>query len=425
MNRKTTNEPQRQLLEEGAAFLDLAGLQPAAPEGIVVGTLRGSRAPRDGTPAAEPPASHAFDVIVIGGGQAGLSVGYHLARRGLRFAILEGAERVGDQWRQRWDSLRLFTPARFDSLDGMPFPAPSDYFPTKDEMADYLEAYAARFQLPVRTGMRVQRLWRQDGRYRVRAGGRELEADQVVVAMASYQRPRVPGFGAQLDPTIVQLHSKDYRRPDQLQPGPVLIIGAGNSGAEIAKELAGSHEVWMSGRDTGHVPFRMDGFAGRKLLAPLVLRVLFHRLLTIRTPMGRKARPKIMKQGGPLIRVKPRHLQALGVHRVGRVEGVRDGRPLLADGRVLPVANVIWCTGFHPGFDWIDLPVLDADGEPAHEGGVCPDQPGLYFVGLHFLYSMSSTMIHGVGRDAARIAGAVAARAQQAAGSEARLLASA
>jgi putative flavoprotein involved in K+ transport len=375
-----------QLLEEGAAFMDLAGIRPASPE--------------------------RFDVVVIGGGQAGLSVGHHLAGRGLRFCILEAGARVGDQWRQRWDSLRLFTPARFDSLDGMPFPAPADYFPTKDEMADYLEAYAARFSLPVRTAMRVQRLSRREGRFRIEAGGRVLEADQVVVAMASYQTPRLPAFASQLDPTVVQLHSKDYRRPDQLRPGPVLIAGAGNSGAEIAKELAGAHEIWMAGRDTGHVPFRMEGLAGRKLLAPLVLRVLFHRLLTIRTPMGRKARPKIMKEGAPLIRVKPKQLRALGVHRVGRVQGVRDGLPLLADGRVLPAANVIWCTGFHPGFDWIDLPVLDADGEPLHDGGVSTAAEGLYFVGLHFLYSMSSTMIHGVGRDAARIAGAVTTRAR-------------
>jgi putative flavoprotein involved in K+ transport len=355
-----------------------------------------------------------FDVIIIGGGQAGLSVGHHLARHGLRFVILEGHPRIGDTWRRRWDSLRLFTPARFDSLDGMPFPAPGDYFPTKDEMADYLESYAAHFQLPVRTGVRVERLWRQDGRFRVKAGALELQADQVVVAMASYQRPRLPDFAAQLDPAIVQLHSSAYRAPGQLRPGGVLIAGAGNSGAEIAKELAGHHQIWMSGRDTGEGPFDMAGLAGRKLLGPLVLRVLFHRLLTIRTPMGRKARPRILGKGAPLIRVKQAQLRAAGVERVGRVRAVQAGKPVLDDGRVLDVANVVWCTGFHPGFDWIDLPVLDADGEPRHEGGLCPEVPGLYFVGLHFLYAMSSTMIHGVGRDAARIAASVAARASRA-----------
>ena len=210
-----------------------------------------------------------FDVVVIGGGQAGLSVGYHLARRGLRFVILEADDRIGDVWRRRWDSLRLFTAARYDGLDGMPFPAPPTYFPTKDEMADFLESYAARFELPVRTGSRVERLAKRDGRYVVQAGGRELEADQVVVAMASYQRPRMPLFARDLGPDIVQLHSRDYRNPGQLRAGDVLIAGGGNSGAEIAIELAArgpspAPRVWLSGRDTGHLPFHIDGPFGRR-----------------------------------------------------------------------------------------------------------------------------------------------------------------
>ena len=357
-----------------------------------------------------------FDVVVIGGGQAGLSVGYHLARRGLRFVILEADDRIGDVWRRRWDSLRLFTAARYDGLDGMPFPAPPTCFPTKDEMADFLESYAARFELPVRTGSRVERLAKRDSRYVVQAGGRELEADQVVVAMASYQRPRMPLFARDLGPDIVQLHSRDYRNPGQLRAGDVLIAGGGNSGAEIAIELAArgrspAPRVWLSGRDTGHLPFHIDGPFGRRFFVPLVLRFLFHRVLTVRTPFGRLARPKMMHQGSPLIRTRPADLAAAGVERVPRIAGVRDGKPLLEDGRVLDVANVVWCTGYHPGFSWIDLPIFDEHAEPRHDGGVVPDAPGLYFVGLHFLYSMSSTMIHGVGRDAARIVEAVAARA--------------
>ena len=357
-----------------------------------------------------------FDVVVIGGGQAGLSVGYHLARRGLRFVILEADDRIGDVWRRRWDSLRLFTAARYDGLDGMPFPAPPTCFPTKDEMADFLESYAARFELPVRTGSRVERLAKRDGRYVVQAGGREVEADQVVVAMASYQRPRMPLFARDLGPDIVQLHSRDYRNPGQLRAGDVLIAGGGNSGAEIAIELAArgrspAPRVWLSGRDTGHLPFHIDGPFGRRFFVPLVLRFLFHRVLTVRTPFGRLARPKMMHQGSPLIRTRPADLAAAGVERVPRIAGVRDGKPLLEDGRILDVANVVWCTGYHPGFSWIDLPIFDEHAEPRHDGGVVPDAPGLYFVGLHFLYSMSSTMIHGVGRDAARIVEAVAARA--------------
>jgi putative flavoprotein involved in K+ transport len=350
-------------------------------------------------------------VVVIGAGQAGLSVGYHLAQRGIPFVILEARERIGDSWRERWDSLRLFTTGRLDGLDGMPFPAPGHRFPTKDEMAAYLEAYATRFRLPVRTGVRVTGLTRRDDRYLVSADDLRFEADHVVVAMASYQEPRIPAFAGELAPEIRQLHSREYRRPSQLQPGGVLVVGAGNSGAEIALEaVRAGHETWLSGRDTGKVPFRIDTMLSRFVLQPLLLRVIFHRLLTVDTPMGRKVRPKVISSGGPLIRTKPKDLLAAGVRRVPRTAGTKDGRPVLEDGTLLDVTNVVWCTGFHPGFSWIDLPVLDEHGEPKHERGLLPQEPGLSFVGLHFLYSMSSTMIHGVGRDAERIAEAVEQR---------------
>jgi putative flavoprotein involved in K+ transport len=365
--------------------------------------------------------SEYIQTVIIGAGQAGLSVGYHLSRRGLPFVILEANDRIGDVWRRRWDSLRLFTPAWLDSLDGWPFPAARYTFPTKDEMADYLEAYATRFQLPVRTGVRVARLSKQPhgsrARYVITTADETIEADHVIVAMASYQKPSLPAFARELHPDIVQLHSSEYRNPAQLRQGPALIVGAGNSGAEIAKDLTrAGHRLWVSGRDTGHLPFRIDGFVGRTFAVPLMLRVVFHRLLTLDTPMGRKARPAIISKGGPLIRVKPKDLAAAGVERVSRMSGVRDGLPVLDDGRVLEAANVIWCTGFHPGFSWIDLPIFDArgngHGEPKHDRGVVSGEPGLYFVGLHFLYAMSSTMIHGVGRDAEHIANTVATRAR-------------
>jgi putative flavoprotein involved in K+ transport len=350
-------------------------------------------------------------VIVIGGGQAGLSVGYCLAQRKLSFVILEANERVGDSWRKRWDSLRLFTPAKYDGLIGLPFPAPPFSFPTKDEMADYLEGYAKHFELAVRTGVKVDRLWRDGTRYVVDAGERRFEADHVVVAMASYQEPRVPDFARSLDAGIVQLHSKDYKNPSQLRPGHVLVVGAGNSGADIAMDVARSHRTWLSGRHPGNVPFRIESRLARVIL-PVLFRVIFHRILTVATPMGRRARLSIISKGGLLIRVKPADLVAAGVERTGRVEGVRDGKPLLADGRTLAVTNVIWCTGFHPGLSWVDLPtpVYGADGEPIHERGIVPDEPGFYFVGLTFLFSLSSTMIHGVARDAERIADAILAR---------------
>jgi putative flavoprotein involved in K+ transport len=350
---------------------------------------------------------------VLGGGQAGLSVGYHLAQRGLPFVILDANERIGDSWRKRWDSLRLFTPARYNALPGMRFPGPTHSFSSKDEVADYLESYAARFELQVRTGIRVDRLSRNGRHFVVEAGNRRLEAENVVVAMASHQVPRVPPFAHELDPDIHQLHAGEYRNPAQLKEGTVLIVGAGNSGAEIAIEVAEKHPTWLAGKESGHVPFRIERAPARYLFLPLMFRVVGHRVLTVRTPIGRKMRPKLLSHGAPLVRVKPKDIAAAGVERVPRVVGVRDGLPLLEDGRVLEAANVIWCTGFRPEFSWIDLPVFgneEAPIEPIHHRGIVASEPGLYFVGLFFLYAMSSGFLPGVGRDAEHIAKNIALR---------------
>ena len=363
------------------------------------------------------------EVAIIGGGQAGLSVGYQLKQLGVPFVILDAQRRVGDAWRARWDSLRLFTARRFSSLAGMPMPGDQFGFPTKDEMADYLETYARHFELPVRSGVRVDRLSRLGDRFIVVAGRHRIEASNVVVAMGSYQRPRRPSFAGELRSTIVQLHSFEYRNLSQLHPGDVLVVGAGNSGAEIAIETVARHRTWMAGRETGHVPFRVDGLAARLGLSRLVLRVIFHRVLSIATPIGRRLRPRMLHRAAPLIRTKGKDLTAAGVLRVPRVAGVRNGLPLLEDGRVLDVANVVWCTGFDAAFSWIDLPVFGTDGLPQHEAGVVASEPGLFFVGLPFLYAFSSEMIHGVGRDAARIADAVAARTATAVDTERRPLA--
>lgn len=366
-----------------------------------------------GLDAAHTPTER-FDVIVIGAGQAGLSVGYHLKQRGVRFVILDGSARIGDAWRKRWDSLRLFSPAALDGLDGMPFPAPPDSYPTKDEMADYLERYAAHFELPVRTSCRVERLHKQDGRFVVRTSQGELHADQVVVAMAGYQHKRVPALAGELAPSVVQLHSSEYENPAQLAKGSVLVVGSGNSGAEIALDLSRTHRVQLVGPDVGSVPLPMT-----RWVAFLVMRVVFHHILTLSTAIGRKARPTMMHKATPLIRTKAKHLRAAGVEVLTqRVQGVHGGLPVLSDGRRLDVSNVVFCTGFHAGFSWIDLPVFDADGEPQHEAGVVTREPGLYFVGLQFLYSMSSSMVHGVGRDAQRIATAAAARVSRQVGVE-------
>ena len=227
-----------------------------------------------------------------------------------------------------------------------------------------------------------------------------------MIAMSNWQKPKVPAFAADLRPEINQIHSIDYRNPSAFQEGPVLLAGAGNSGAEIALEAARSHETVLAGPETGHVPFHLESRVGR-VMAPIVLRFIYHRVLTLSTPIGRRALPKMSAKGQPLVRTKPRDLVNAGVERAPRVIGVEDGWPVLGDGRVLHPANVVWCTGFDPGFTWIDLPVFE-DGRVKHNRGVVEEVPGLYFVGLKGLYAVSSAEVHGVGRDAARISDLIA-----------------
>jgi putative flavoprotein involved in K+ transport len=347
--------------------------------------------------------------VIIGGSQSGLSMGYHLKKRDLPFVILDANERVGDSWRKRWDSMRLFTPRNYDGLAGMPFPARRVLrAPTKDEFADYLESYAERFDLPIRTGVKAQRVSREDDRFVVETTAGRLEADQVVVATGAFQTPKVPAFARELDPGIVQLHSVDYRNPSQLRQGGVLVVGVGNSGADIAIEVVQGHPTWLAGKESGHIPVPIDTRRGRMLFH--VVRFMFHHVLKWTNPIGRKALPKMEKMATPLIRVKPKDLVRAGVQRVPRVAGVRDGLPLLDDGQVLDVANVIWCTGFREDFSWIDLPALDELGRPKHLRGIVADQPGLYFVGLKFQYSVSSDTISGASRDAEYVAKHIAAR---------------
>jgi putative flavoprotein involved in K+ transport len=344
---------------------------------------------------------HHLDTVVVGGGQAGLAMGYFLDRQHRDFVILDAAGRVGDTWRNRWDSLRLFTPAFHSGLPGMPFPAPGRSFPTKDQTAAYLEAYADRFRLPVRLGRRVDSLARHDGGYLLRAGQERYTAKQVVVATGPYRHPHTPGFAAGLDPTIAQLHSSHYRNPGQLPAGAVLVVGAGNSGAEIAVELAATRPTYLSGPDVGHAPIWLIHNRFSLWLAD--------HLLTVDTRLGRRMRDTRRRRGDPLVRLKPADILAAGVHRVPRVHGVVDGTPQLVDGRLLEVAVVVWATGFRPDFGWIDLPIFDHAGDPAHHRGVVAAAPGLYFLGLPFQYTPTSDHVGGVGRDARYIAQHLAA----------------
>jgi putative flavoprotein involved in K+ transport len=349
------------------------------------------------------------DTVIVGGGQGGLATAYHLKRLGREPLILDAHGRVGDAWRNRWDSLRLFTYARYSGLPGMRIPAAGWSFPTKDEMADYLEAYASRFDLEVRTGVTVDRLTRAGDRFVLSAGGSRFEARNVVVATGPHRVPRVPTFASELDPSIHQMHSSEYLRPSQLRPGGVLLVGAGNSGGDIALEVVREHPTWLSGRDTGHVPVPIDSRRGH--IGFRVFRFLMHHVVTIRTPIGRRAMAKHAGKGDPLVRVKPKDLLAVDIERVPPVAGVRDGRPVLTDGTVLDVANVIWCTGFGNDFSWIDLPIFGGDGMPLHDRGVVCSAAGLFFVGLPFQYAASSTVLPGIGRDHAYVARRISERA--------------
>jgi putative flavoprotein involved in K+ transport len=348
------------------------------------------------------PMTEHVDTVVIGAGQAGLATGHYLRSADVPFVVLERSRRVGDVWRHRFDSLRLYSPAKYDGLPGMPFPADPWTWPGKDEVGDYLEAYAREQQIPVRCGVSIQRLRARDGSFDLETDQGGYRARNVVVAAGTFAAPRVPDLARDLDPGIRQLHSADYRNPSDLQEGPVLVVGASHSGADIALELAKEHRTTLCGPHRGEVPFSIDGPRAR-FLWPLVRAVQTH-LVTQRTPIGRHVRPHIRSQGGPLLRVKRADLAAAGVERAeDKVTATAGGRPVLADGRVLDVANVVWCTGFGPDLSWIELPVAGADGWPDTERGVVTSCPGLYFVGVPFLFGFGSMLLTGVGRDAEHV----------------------
>lgn len=342
-----------------------------------------------------------FGTVVIGGGQAGLAMGYYLKQQERDFVILDAGRQIGAAWRSRWDTLRLFTPAALSSLPGLPFPAPGGYFATKDEMADYQRTYAQTFELPVQLGKRVNALMPHGEGYLLSVGAERYLADRVVVATGPYHTPRIPDFADQLAPTIRQLHSSAYRNPNQLPEGAVLVVGAGNSGAEIAVQLAATRKTYLSGRDTGTVPGDTSGLSlgSGTLLAWRIGWWLLGRLSTD-TKRGQKGQEFMQSRGAPLIRLKPKDLERAGVIRVPRTEGGSDGKPELADGWVLSVASVVWATGFKPNFSWIELPIFDADGYTVHHRGVVDAAPGLYFLGLPFQYTFLSAVVGGVGRDA-------------------------
>lgn len=364
-----------------------------------------------------------MSTVIIGAGQAGLATAYHLTQRGQDCILLDANARVGDSWRNHWDSLRLYSPARYDALPGLPFPGDRWAYPGKDDVADYLQSYAEHFELPVRHNVRVEKLTRDGDGFVVHAGKQRFDATNVVVASGTYGAPKLPAAASELNLGIRQLHSSEYKRPSQLTDGPVLVVGAAHSGADIAFELAATHDVVLCGRDTGQIPMKVPAdrapAMGRAFM-PLMWFAWNH-VLTVKTPMGRKMKRTLRHHGAPLIRVKTADLARVGVERIyARVSGASGGKPMLDDGRVLDVATVIWCTGYRHDFDWIESLVIGDDGYPAERRGVAEDNPGLYFVGMKFQRAFASMLVGGVGTDAEYVAGQIAARATTAAAAAVR-----
>lgn len=325
------------------------------------------------------------DVLVIGAGQAGLATSWHLSRAGIDNAVVDTAARVGQSWRQRWETLRLFTPAGANGLPGMPM-AGSDRHPTKDQAADHLERYAERFGLPVHLDSPVEYLQRAPEGFTATIGGRHIRASRVVVATGAHRRTRIPPFATYLDPSIVQLTSTEYRNADQLPDGPVLVVGAANSGAEIALDIVrtGHHDLRLAGRDVGRIP---------RLGTP-VFTAMRH-LRTDRGPGGYIAR-FAGRGGDPLGRVRPHELLAAGVGRTGRIIDVVDGVPYTVDGALPQPATIIWCTGLGPDLAWL-APLLRTPHGPT-------PAPDLATAGWPYQRTMASHLLGGVGPDAAALA---------------------
>jgi len=338
-----------------------------------------------------------LNTVIIGGGQAGLAIGYFLRRTNREFVIFDENERIGDSWRKRWDSLKLFTPSQHDSLPGLPFPASKGSFPGKDEMADYLERYATEFSLPVQLNVKVNFIHSLNNHYEIETSRQKLISDNVVIATGTNPFPKIPAISSGLNPDIFQIHSSGYSNPETIPPGDVLVVGAATSGIEIALEISKTHKTYISGKPTFHIPDNVIKYGGE------LYWWFVRNIITVRTPIGRKAKESIIHGGSPLIRVSPKDLEVAGIKSLPRVAGTENGFPKFGDNSVLRVSSVVWATGYKPDFSWIGMDVTDETGWPLSDRGVSPVRKGLYFIGMPFQYGLTSGLVGGVGRDAAYI----------------------
>jgi len=355
----------------------------------------------DGAAGPGVPGDELLDVVVVGGSQAGLAIAWHLAREGLRFVVLEAAPEIGHTWRSRWDSLTLFTPAQYDALPGMPFPGPPDTYPGKDAVAGYLKAYAAAFDLPVRLNSPVTRLSQTDEGFKIHTQSEVFNARQVVVATGPFQQPFTPSAAQQLDASVTELHSAEYRNPRALPDGPVLVVGGGNSGFQIAEELAAAgRRVDLS--IATKMPILPQRLAGKDLFWWLTRLGLLR--VTADTRPGRR-----MSSRDFIIGSSRRRLKAAGVRFRPAVAGA-DGRTVrFADGSSLDAGIVIWATGYRPDYSWIHIPGVARDGQVIHRRGVT-EVPGLYFLGLTWQHTRGSALLGFVHHDAAYLAGRITGR---------------
>lgn len=351
-----------------------------------------------------------LDTAVIGAGAAGLTVGYHLAQQGGSFALFDASARIGDSWRERYRSLRLFTPRPFLNLPGLPIDIGRFSYPTRDQLADYLERYARHFDLPVRLSSEVVALRRlDDGRFRLELGtGDDVIARHVIVTTGAHRVPVTPAFASQLDPSIRQLHSLDYQGPEQFADGPVLVVGAANSGTDIALEAAANgHAVTLAGRHPGHVPVDIDLPIGNLLAGFFISRL---RNATVDNEKGRAMMKAKAGHGIMLVRNSLKDLDRAGIVQTGRIERIESGLPVTVDGTPIDAATVVWCTGSRADFGWIDIDgVLDANGRLVAYRGVSTACAGLAFVGMEFQYSAASATLMGMGRDAEHVVATLAA----------------
>jgi putative flavoprotein involved in K+ transport len=341
-----------------------------------------------------------FEVVVIGGGQAGLAMGYYLRHQGRRFVVFERGDSIVPAWRERWDSLTLFTPRRYSALPGHPFPGDPDGYPTRDEVISYLERYAETFELPIELNSEVRKLSREADRFVLKIEDRTITADQVVVATGPFQTPFVPKLSEKLEPELWQAHSTRYRQPSDVPQGTVAVVGGGNTGFQIAKELSATHKVVLSvGSKQKPLPQRI---AARDLFWWLTKTRLLS--TTVESRLGSK-----LQYRDTLIGSSPRELtRRYGVELKPRADEASGRTVRFEDGSELEVDAVIWATGYRPDHTWIDLPILDSKGRLRHRRGVT-DVPGLFFLGLTWQWTRGSALIGWVKDDAQFLAERIAA----------------